>query len=117
MALFDIEELVLGKMLRSGGFSDVYEIKSFKQDAKKNAREFLSKRARRERSGDARYAVKFLQEKWLRDRKGFQIAATDLATEADILSSISHPNILKIRGTQNNCAILSLSSRFCSFPN
>lgn len=107
MALFDIDEIVLGKCLGKGGFSDVYEIKAFKQNNKTNtkrklqnkaARDFMTNHAKRENSGEARYAIKFLQEKWVEDRKGFQIAATDLATEADILTSIHHPNILKIRG-------------------
>jgi len=111
IALFDIEEVQLGKKLGSGGFSDVYEICSFvpshdgimsknrrMKKAHQEARSFLMEHATRTQTGETRYAIKFVKESLLDDCEKFDCGAQDLAFEADLLSSLNHPNILKIRG-------------------
>lgn len=49
-----------------------------------------------------RYACKHLQQKLMEKPEDFQLAASELAFEAHILSSFDHPNILKIRGWAAN---------------
>lgn len=49
-----------------------------------------------------RYACKHLKEDLLSRPDEFQIAATELAYEAHMMSSFDHPNILKIRGWAQN---------------
>jgi serine/threonine protein kinase len=108
LAHFDISEVVYGQLLGAGGFSDVHEVTSFEPlnsvgesvtSSDKLGRAFMTKHAKRENSGEARYAIKFLQRGITYDRKQFNMAAQDLETEAEILSKVSHPNIIKIRGT------------------
>lgn len=116
---FEWNELTLGKKLGQGGFSDVFEITSI--DLNKNfarskvtenlsnemnmadfevlddeVREFMAERC--QRKDDFRYAVKRLTPENLTDSEIFRKGAIDLTVEALFLSSISHPNILKIRG-------------------
>lgn len=107
LAQFEIDELEKGKWLGSGGFSDVYEINAFDQhirtqrclrDCSKPARDFMTRHATREASGESRYAVKFLKPELVDDSYMFRVAATDLATERQILSQIEHPHIIKLRG-------------------
>lgn len=107
LANFDINEVQYGKLLGSGGFSDVHEIKVFYQlksvnnhlkKSDKLARDFVTKHATRESTEEARYAIKFLQRELSYSRKQFEMAAQDLETEAEILSRVNHPNIIKIRG-------------------
>ena len=49
-----------------------------------------------------RYACKSLKKELMVDTKGFVTAATELAYEAHMLSSFTHPNIIKIRGWASN---------------
>lgn len=115
IALFDIDEIKLGKKLGSGGFSDVYEIESFapahdklmskNRRLKKNhqeARDFLMDHCTRVDTGETRYAIKFVKEALLDDCERFDCGAQDLAFEADLLAKLDHPNILKIRGWATN---------------
>lgn len=98
-------ELEIGALLGSGGFSDVYEITSFcliensEEDMdQRKSRTFLKNHEYRERTGDCRFAVKFLKESIIYDKKAFTLAAIDIAAEAKILCSVLHPNIIKLRG-------------------
>lgn len=122
---FHLDELELGKILGSGSFSEVYEIKSIKvlhqsQDGLKvvrsslledktesldsfeerkfeNAKEFITKNTRR-MTGDARFAIKYLSPHIVEDNSLCVIGATDLAMEVMILSNLNHQNIIKLRG-------------------
>jgi serine/threonine protein kinase len=49
-----------------------------------------------------RYACKHLQPKLLHDPKGFLTAATELAYEAHLLSSLHHPHIVQVHGWAAN---------------
>ena len=106
VALFDIDELITGAQLGSGGFNDVYEIKDFVPNYQRNAmyklshqacRDFMMKHVRDRETGEYRYAVKFLKNKWVNDQKGFENAALDLASEAELMSRMDHPNVLRLR--------------------
>jgi len=75
----------------------------------------------REQQGTAtttkRYACKHLKESLMTERgvDDFALAASELACEAHILSSLDHPNIMKIRGwTQNGISSFE-SGRHDSF--
>lgn len=49
-----------------------------------------------------KYACKHLKQDLMERPEDFQLAATELACEAHILSSFDHPNILKVRGWAEN---------------
>jgi serine/threonine protein kinase len=110
---FERCEVKLGELLGSGGFNDVYEINSIDlvedlsqaENAKKISsplqsehRAFISKHVFRESSQNCRYAVKFLSADSIQDPHRFCTGAADLVVEAKFLASISHPNIIKLRG-------------------
>lgn len=90
---FEREEVVLGEILGSGGFNDVYEVKQIElvpdltraPNAKKIAsplqqehRSFVSKNCFRESSQNCRYAVKFLSVETIEDPNRFCTGAADL---------------------------------------
>jgi len=106
--LFEKTELKLGKLLGSGGFSDVHEICSFTNtgdsptktswnDHQTIARKVYKNNAV-DKTGTAKYVVKHLKVKLLQNPDKFSLAASDLVVEAQLLSSLNHENILKIRG-------------------
>ena len=105
MELFEMDELRKGRKLGSGGFADVYEIQSFQLHSDENLpervvakRHYLEDHAKRNDTGQGRYAIKCLQSKLARnDSQKFKKAAEDLTTEADLLAKIDHPNIVKVR--------------------
>jgi len=108
LGIFERSDLKLGKLLGSGGFSDVYEISEFVTTAKsQNNRKWTRQQslAREvyqnnvvDRDGNSNYVVKHLKPKMMKNVKDFVLAATDLAVEARYLSSLKHDNILQIRG-------------------
>jgi len=90
---FEREEVVLGELLGSGGFNDVYEVRcidlvkdlSQAENAKKISsplqsehRSFVSKHVFRESSQNCRYAVKFLSVETIQDPSRFCTGAADL---------------------------------------
>lgn len=90
---FEKEEVVLGELLGSGGFNDVYEVCSIKliedismaENAKKISsplqsehRAFVAKHVFRESSQNCRYAVKFLSAETIEDPSRFCTGAADL---------------------------------------
>lgn len=114
-AKFYPSEVELGAQLGRGGFSNVFEVERFiptedglserhtqnTEDGgalQRAARVFLTEHARREDTDEARYAVKFLRKEVMSDGRRYRIGAADLAVEAKFLSSIEHPNIIKMRG-------------------
>eukprot|EP00540_Astrosyne_radiata_P018236 CAMPEP_0116844124 /NCGR_PEP_ID=MMETSP0418-20121206/12489_1 /TAXON_ID=1158023 /ORGANISM="Astrosyne radiata, Strain 13vi08-1A" /LENGTH=361 /DNA_ID=CAMNT_0004474993 /DNA_START=29 /DNA_END=1114 /DNA_ORIENTATION=+ len=104
-ALFDIDEVELGKKLGCGGFSNVYQVKSFQPNNLRNRRIKRSHQEAREhleQSNNGQYAIKFLKAEMLDNMERFDAAAIDLETEATILSRLDHENILKLRGWAAN---------------
>jgi len=110
---FERSEVVMGEILGSGGFNDVYEVKCIDlvenvdeaDHAKKISsplqtehRAFVSKHTFRESSQNCRYACKFLSIHTIEDPSRFCTGAADLVMEAKFLASLSHPNIIKLRG-------------------
>ena len=102
---FSRDEIVLGKLLGSGGFSHVYEVKSICPNPQKEsstkeeeAREALIDLARKRHKNKGHFVVKHMKEKFLDNPNKFRHAGTDLVIEAHFLASLSHPNILSIRG-------------------
>lgn len=120
---FDMNELVLGKRLGKGGFSNVDEIRGillqrgkthntvnhiFKSPRFKcnrndsmafndiESRKFIADHCFR-RSGDARYAIKRARREVLNDEEKVFFGLLDLAIETKFLSSLEHPNIIKLR--------------------
>jgi len=96
----------LGEELGRGGFSNVFAVDSFKHIGKRNRG---IKRAHREARDhvirtavDSQYAVKFLKKELTKDPRGFDVAAQHLKLEADMLSCLDHPHIIKIRGWAAN---------------
>lgn len=80
IALVNREELTLGKLMGKGAFSEVHEV-----DYKGN-----------------KYAMKHLKLRLMSQPENFRLAASELAVEAHMLASFSHPNILRIRGWAYN---------------
>jgi serine/threonine protein kinase len=116
---FHSKEVQKGKMLGKGGFGTVLEVRGFHienqntnsqlkgQSRSKSDEEvssgkmesrkvFIADRCFRD-GGDARYAVKTLSPEILKDHKIFFQAMADMATKTRVLSSIMHPNIVKLR--------------------
>ena len=109
IAPFKKSEVRMGKLLGSGEFSHVYEIKSFFLDASHdsgaNSKESETRRFMKtcEKYGDtkkARYALKHLRPELADTYTSEEYAqfASDIAQEANFLSVLQHPNIIKLRG-------------------
>jgi len=106
MAHFDIDEIVRGRRLGSGGFSHVDAIRGFLPKEDRNDRLDMKDHETRERfannatneSGVPRFAIKTIQPTMMNDENDFRRAAGDLSNEADILRQLEHPHIIKLRG-------------------
>jgi len=104
--LFEKMDLQLGKLVGSGGFSDVYEIRGFNKAQpaswswtfRKDAAHKYYKENAVDQNGQSRYVVKQLKSNRMDDANKFCTAAADLVMEAHFLSNLNHENILKIRG-------------------
>ena len=106
MALFDIDEIVRGRRLGTGGFSHVYAAVGFVPSEERNDRLSMSQLETRQlfannatnETGKSRFAIKVIQPSMMNDEHDFRMAAGGLANEASILSKVDHPNIIKLRG-------------------
>lgn len=109
VGLFDRNEIVVGKLLGEGGFSEVYEVECIQMHKANDpvvkkysqrqceARDMIARNTQR-RNGEYRFVIKHLR-KGIFNKKVFQNAAIDLALEAFLfLRCLEHPNILKMRG-------------------
>mmetsp|Transcript_17306 Transcript_17306/g.28745 ORF Transcript_17306/g.28745 Transcript_17306/m.28745 type:complete len:510 (-) Transcript_17306:100-1629(-) len=128
-ARFDLDEITVGSLLGSGGFSNVMEVSSLRLN--ENGKHYTDLETKRRSdmvklcntkkktsnsksstaaSGGARtnnhrmppYALKHLRRKLIKKPKKFANGAIDLALEAAFLSSLDHPNILKIHGVSSD---------------
>mmetsp|Transcript_36050 Transcript_36050/g.53720 ORF Transcript_36050/g.53720 Transcript_36050/m.53720 type:complete len:487 (-) Transcript_36050:115-1575(-) len=114
LAKFDRDEVILGDLLGSGGFNNVFALHSLElHDFLPNESESdldLSSDTAEEVQGEARrclafsvasgerYAVKFLKRETMENPELFCNGAADLVIEAKILGSINHPNIVNLYG-------------------
>ena len=80
ISLVHRNELTVGRLLGKGAFSEVHEVK-YKQHT---------------------FAMKHLKLRLMSQPENFRLAASELAVEAHMLASFSHPNILRIRGWAYN---------------
>lgn len=109
VAPFNIEEIVLGKKLGSGEFSYVYKVKSFRlkslicpvSKTELDMRRSMKDRVRYRNTNRSRYALKHLKPDLVDKYEPEEYAqfASDLVQEAEFLSIIQHPNVIKLRGT------------------
>lgn len=80
------EDMEIGEMIAYGGFSNVHEIISFKNDTFPTAKT------------NQRYVLKNLNPKLAFNPKKLVVGAKDLVMEAHFLSSLQHENIIQLRG-------------------
>jgi serine/threonine protein kinase len=108
IAVFHRNEIVTGKVLGRGGFSQVMEVVQFNllpeiseqcTPQEQAQREYYVRTTQQSASdGMIRYCIKHLQEKLIRKPNDFKLAASDLAIEAATLSALEHENIVSVRG-------------------
>lgn len=110
IARIDPTDLVVGRMLGRGGFSEVREARlapSCAHAAAKNTtaaeaggdeQQQQPKATTTSDKSQRRYAVKYLRPSIMRDKKKFERGAADLAIEAKLLSALDHPNIITLMG-------------------
>ncbi|KAL3774542.1 hypothetical protein ACHAWO_003993 [Cyclotella atomus] len=109
---FNSKEIKLSRLLGTGEFSQVYEIKSFCLDSVPpqastakdvEVRQYMSSRERYRNTKICTYALKHLRPTLTQKYKPNQYAqfASDLAQEAELLSVLQHPNIIKLRGVSS----------------
>lgn len=108
LPVFERHELVLGRWLGSGGFNTVYEIKSIhsKEEETEERRKHLidtcccrGDQQQQQQPRNNKLVMKHIHFHSVQRPSRFKQAAIDLAVEAHILASISHPHVLRIRGT------------------
>lgn len=99
IALVKRNELEVGKLLGSGAFSEVHEVRILNRDP----------------TGTQTYAMKHLKAKLQSQSDNFRLAATELACEAHMLASFDHPNVMKIRGWAANGVASFVDGRHDSF--
>lgn len=109
---FDSSELVLGELLGTGGFNDVYDIDHIALDdysqESEHAQAIMASgpqvELRRQAASDEkhRFAVKFLNKRSLADPDRYCIGAADLVLEAKFLASLDNVHIIKLRGMPAN---------------
>ena len=117
VAPLHINELSLGKRIVSScdNYFDAHEVKAMirssnndigatairmdgMDEAEIRARDALLRHVCQTGYGSNKYMIKFVKEERMQDHEGFEIAATRLANEDQILSQLSHPNICSIFG-------------------
>ena len=108
------KELVVGKMLGQGSFSQVMEVRKFiwKKDQLYLNTEERKARQRLERGS---FAVKHLNRTLLRRPKEFYQAALELAREAEYMTRLCHPHLLKARAISYGGTAALESGRYNDF--
>ena len=114
IAPFNTKEIVLGKKLGSGEFSHVYLINAFRLDNEllgdaviseedMETRNYMKGREKYRDTKKASYALKHLRPELLDKYQPSEYAqfASDLVQEAEFLSVLQHPNIIKLRGSSD----------------
>jgi serine/threonine protein kinase len=100
VALFARSEVIVGNVIGSGGFSDVYEINRFELSPDISARCDPTQQRLREiyAANPSDYCIKVLKQRLTTSKPEFTRAALDLVLEAAYLSRLDHAHILKLRG-------------------
>ncbi len=114
-AFFHCCEIVLGKLLGTGAFCDVHDLydvqlsscdeldqrkSPIQLESEKRRRKYIRETCR-DRTGNPAYVVKHLRTNLATDRgiKVFTHAAVDCLKEFDILSRLSHRNVVRLWGS------------------
>lgn len=82
---FAHEDMIVGRLIASGGFSNVHHIESFGPSSVLDA-------------DRKNYVVKHLNPKLANEPKKMAVGAKDLVMEAHFLASLNHKNIIQLRG-------------------
>jgi len=123
VGLVKFSHIEVGQLLGKGSFSNVYEITkisstlpgatSDEDDCPEelrnvtymdkvadngDLRDHLSKNYERRSSKTFRYAIKFLKDDILSNPNSYAVGTVDLVIEGMFLASLTHPNIIKVRG-------------------
>lgn len=106
-ANFDITEVMVGHQLVSTIYADVYEVKDFRQrhdvpvegQRGQFARDMMCKQVKRKRNAEGRFAIKHIRPEYMESHQEFEVAATSLANEADMMAALNHKNIARLRGS------------------
>ena len=106
IAPFERDEIILGPRVGAGSFSNVYEVQAF--NLRHNQSDVYTRKQLRAREAiaksvknGAKYVMKCLRDELLKesdDEDLFLHAAEDIVHEAEMLSALSHPNIVKLHG-------------------
>lgn len=103
-------EIKIGTLLGAGTFSTVYGITSIcliennqNTEQQLRCRDFLSKHVHQETTEYCRYVMKCLRKDVINNKELYKNASVELSAEAKILSSISHANVITIRGHGSSC--------------
>lgn len=104
VAMFYRKELKYGKLLGSGSFCEVHELKDItllkQYESASKAPDYQTNRknmtAIARKAKKSPYVVKHLRPSLLKDQKAFIEAASELVLEAKYLAAMKHPNIIGI---------------------
>lgn len=99
IAQIEPTDLIVGRMLGRGGFSEVHEARlasCFVHAGEVTGTKGSARPATKE--VEQKYAVKYLRPSVMKDKKKFERGAADLAIEAKLLSAFDHPHIIKLHG-------------------
>lgn len=111
-------EVHLGKLIGTGSFSRIYEIKSLELlegSAPEKKRSALAVQSKQLVNGKAPLVVKHLRGKLIFKPRSFREYAKDLVMEANYLATIQHPHIISIRGVAADGEQAYLSGRHNSY--
>jgi serine/threonine protein kinase len=105
IARFRRRDIQIGSLLGKGGFSEVHQVTGFQIEDDEDEDDMeahdllhrLQQTAVDAKTGEHRYVIKHLKKDIMNDRKKFHSAAADLVLEAEFLSRLDHPNIIKLR--------------------
>jgi serine/threonine protein kinase len=101
LARFCNSEIILDKIIGCGSFSEIYTIQTFQpSESFKGCSEeqFYAAEQVKETYKPNEVVIKVLRGKLLLNPALFAAGVADLVTEATILSAVSHPNIVSIKG-------------------
>ena len=126
IAPFSLNEIRLGKMLGTGGFSAVFEVQSLTPDEAKTNISVQEQKARKllqfnavaksivnttvvkgkqevdvktsKHTSEPQYAIKHLRRGLVKEPEKYERAAIDMVLEAQLLLAMDHPNIVSLRG-------------------
>lgn len=121
MMHFHCGDVVIGRLLGAGGFSEVHECwlscstrdqPSLDAEASCTENEINGEK---EKSAP-QYAVKFLKRQVMVEKKNFERGAADLAIESWFLSALDHPHIINLHGVTAGSVESNIATgRECGF--